>query len=147
MARISDCCLPTLQISCCEMKLVGTICKLDRFLDNWLIVQPPGQFATWPDWQIGRNRYKSILHLTHITHNNRKRQTSHYFRPVQFHPVGTICKLDRFLDNWQIVQRNLQIGRPICQLAGWPGKFAKWPDWQIGRANSQSGQIGRLDGT
>ena len=25
--------------------------------------------------------------------------------------VGTICRLDRFLDNWQIVQRNLQIGQ------------------------------------
>ena len=34
---------------------------------------------------------------------------------------------------WQIVQRDLQIGSPICQLADWPGRFANWPDWQIGR--------------
>ena len=35
--------------------------------------------------------------------------------------VGTICKLDRFLENWHIVQRKLQIGWPICQsLIGWP---------------------------
>ena len=33
--------------------------------------------------------------------------------------VGTICKLDRPLDNWQIVQRNLQIGWPVCQFANW----------------------------
>ena len=33
--------------------------------------------------------------------------------------AGMICKLDRFLENWQIVQCNLQIGWPIYQLADW----------------------------
>ena len=47
--------------------------------------------------------------------------------------AGMICKLDRFLENLQIVQCNLQIGWPIYQLADWPGQFANWPDWQIGR--------------
>ena len=33
--------------------------------------------------------------------------------------AGMICKLDRFLENWQIVQCNLQIGWTIYQLADW----------------------------
>ena len=47
---------------CFEMKLAGTICKLDRFLGILQIVQcnlqigwPIYQKADWPDWQIGRN--------------------------------------------------------------------------------------------
>ena len=47
--------------------------------------------------------------------------------------ASIICKLDRFLEILQIVQRNLQIGWPIYQLTDWPGQFANWPDWQIGR--------------
>ena len=43
--------------------------------------------------------------------------------------AGMICKLDRFLENWQIVQCNLQIGWPINQLADWPGQFVNWADW------------------
>ena len=37
--------------------------------------------------------------------------------------AGMIWKLDMFIENLQIVQCNLQIDWPICQLA----------DWQIGR--------------
>ena len=47
--------------------------------------------------------------------------------------AGMICKLDRFLENLQRVQCNLQIDWPIYQLADWPGQFANWPDWRIGR--------------
>ena len=47
--------------------------------------------------------------------------------------AGMIRKLDRFLENVQIVQCSLQIGWPIYQLADWPGQFANRPDWQIGR--------------
>ena len=43
--------------------------------------------------------------------------------------AAIVCKLDRFLENWQIVQCNLQIGWPIYQLADWPGQFANCPDW------------------
>ena len=54
---------------------------------------------------------------------------------------GMICKLDRFLENLQIVQCNLQIGWPIYQLADWPGQFANWPDWQIGRNITPTPQL------
>ena len=37
------------------------------------------------------------------------------------------------MENLQIVQCNLQIGWPFYQFADWPGQFANWPDWQIGR--------------
>ena len=38
--------------------------------------------------------------------------------------VGAICKLDRFLDDRQIVQRNLEANLPIGRLA----RLADWKD-------------------
>ena len=38
-------------------------------------------------------------------------------------------QIRQVLENWQIVQCNLQIGWPIYQLADWPGQFVNWPDW------------------
>ena len=63
MVKISDC-FHVINLLCFVMKLAGMICKLDRFLENWQIVQcnlqigwPIYQLANWPDWQIGRNIY------------------------------------------------------------------------------------------
>ena len=49
------------------MRLAGVICELDRFLENWQIVQcnlqMAGKLARLADWQIGRNIY---MHTAHI---------------------------------------------------------------------------------
>ena len=40
--------------------------------------------------------------------------------------AAMICQLDRFLENWQIVQCNLQIGQANLLIAN-------LPDWQMAR--------------
>ena len=61
MVKISDCFHYIITLLCYVMKLAGMICKLDRFLEICRLCSAickladwPGQFANWPDWQIGR---------------------------------------------------------------------------------------------
>ena len=61
MVKISDCFYNVINLLCFAMKLAAMICKLDRFLENWQIVQCNLQIG-WPiyqlaDWQIGWNIY------------------------------------------------------------------------------------------
>ena len=52
----SDCFYDIINLLCFVMKLAGMICKLDRFLENWQIVQC--EFAGQStNWQIGQNIY------------------------------------------------------------------------------------------